>query len=107
MASQAQSTEGTILVTGATDGLGRSVARELARRGAAVLVHGRDPGRGERTVAGIRRETGNARVELYLADLADLAEVRRLAGAVERVHAELHVLINNAGIGSGRPESRS
>jgi NAD(P)-dependent dehydrogenase (short-subunit alcohol dehydrogenase family) len=108
MASQLRSSEETtVLVTGATDGLGRSVARELARRGAAVLVHGRDLGRGERTVAGIRRETGNARVELYLADLADLAEVRRLAGAVERVHAELHVLINNAGIGSGRPESRS
>ena len=107
MASQAQSTEGTILVTGATDGLGRSVATELARRGAAVLVHGRDPARGQQTVEGIRHDTGNERVELYLADLADLAQVRRLAAEVERAQAELHVLINNAGIGSGLPEGRS
>jgi NAD(P)-dependent dehydrogenase (short-subunit alcohol dehydrogenase family) len=95
------------LVTGATDGLGRSVAMDLARRGATVLVHGRDPARGERTIEGLRRETGSERVELYLADLADLAAVRRLAGEVERAHAELHVLINNAGIGTGLPDSRS
>jgi NAD(P)-dependent dehydrogenase (short-subunit alcohol dehydrogenase family) len=112
MANQGRSatrdvTEATALVTGATDGLGRSVAAELASRGASVLVHGRDRGRGERVVAQIRQDTGNQRVELFLADLADLAQVQRLADEVEDSHAELHVLINNAGIGTGLPESRS
>jgi NAD(P)-dependent dehydrogenase (short-subunit alcohol dehydrogenase family) len=96
----------TVLVTGATDGLGRNLATELAGRGATVLVHGRDPERGERTVDAIRRESGNERVHLRLADFAELRQVQALAEEVERAHPELHVLINNAGIGSGLPESR-
>ena len=96
----------TVLVTGATDGLGRSVAAELARRGAEVLVHGRSPERGERAVAEIRGETGNDRVALHLADLADLLQVAALADEVERAHPELDVLINNAGIGTGLPDGR-
>lgn len=96
----------TALVTGATDGLGRSVATELARRGARVLVHGRDAERGEEVVAGIRERTGNDRVELHLADFASLDAVRGLAEAVEASLDELHLLINNAGIGTGLPESR-
>jgi NAD(P)-dependent dehydrogenase (short-subunit alcohol dehydrogenase family) len=96
----------TALVTGATDGLGRSVAIELAGRGATVLVHGRDPERGERAVAEIRERTGSDRVELHLADFASLDEVRGLAEAVEASANKLGVLINNAGIGTGLPESR-
>jgi NAD(P)-dependent dehydrogenase (short-subunit alcohol dehydrogenase family) len=97
----------TALVTGATDGLGRSVAGDLARRGAQVLVHGRNPERGERTVAEIRRQSGNERVALHLADFADLDQVSALADDVERAHRQLHVLVNNAGIGTGLPESRT
>lgn len=97
----------TALVTGATDGLGRSVATELARRGLRVLVHGRDPDRGRAVVEEIARETGNDRVELHLADLASLDEVRGLAEAVSAATDGLHVLVNNAGIGSGLPDSRA
>lgn len=96
----------TALVTGATDGLGRSVAIALAGRGATVLVHGRDADRGEAVVAEIRERTGSDRVELHLADFASLDEVRGLAEAVEASVKELHVLINNAGIGTGLPDSR-
>jgi NAD(P)-dependent dehydrogenase (short-subunit alcohol dehydrogenase family) len=80
--------EQRILVTGSTDGLGRSVAAELAARGARVLVHGRDPGK----VEAAAREAG-AEVGL-VADLGELAEVRRLAGEV----GELDTLVNNAGV---------
>jgi NAD(P)-dependent dehydrogenase (short-subunit alcohol dehydrogenase family) len=96
----------TVLVTGSTDGLGRSVAAELARRGATVLVHGRSQERGERAVREIRAETGNDRVALHLADLAELRQVSALADEIEQAHPELDVLINNAGIGSGLPDGR-
>jgi NAD(P)-dependent dehydrogenase (short-subunit alcohol dehydrogenase family) len=98
--------ETTALVTGATDGLGRRVATELASRGAIVLVHGRDPERAERTVAEIRTHAGDARVEPYLADLAALDQVSELADEVERLHPDLNLLVNNAGIGAGLPEGR-
>jgi len=78
----------TVLVTGATDGLGRVVARDLAARGFDVLVHGRSAARAEE-VAG---EVGAAGV--HLADFSSLASVRALADALPRVD----VLVNNAGL---------
>jgi NAD(P)-dependent dehydrogenase (short-subunit alcohol dehydrogenase family) len=93
----------TILVTGATDGLGRAVATELAVGGASVLVHGRDQARGEATVAEIRERADHDRVELVLGDLASLASVRSLADAVLARREPLSVLVNNAGIGSTLP----
>jgi NAD(P)-dependent dehydrogenase (short-subunit alcohol dehydrogenase family) len=82
--------EQTILVTGSTDGHGKRVARELAARGATVIVHGRDP---EKTEA-VAREIGSEQVRV--ADLASLADVRRLAGEID----QLDTLVNNAGIAS-------
>src|SRR3954463_6006676 len=87
----------TVLITGATDGLGRALAADLAGRGARVLVHGRDPGR----VSDVARAGGAA--GSYVADLASLAEVRRFAGEVAGDRDALHVLVNNAGIGSTLP----
>jgi NAD(P)-dependent dehydrogenase (short-subunit alcohol dehydrogenase family) len=92
-----------ILVTGSTDGLGRAVARELAARGATVLLHGRDAVRLEATMPDIRGATGNERVGSYLADLSSLAQVRGLAEHVLEEHDRLDVLVSNAGIG-GRGE---
>jgi NAD(P)-dependent dehydrogenase (short-subunit alcohol dehydrogenase family) len=80
--------EQRILITGSTDGLGRRVAAELARRGAHVIVHGRNPAKVDEAVG----ETGAA--EGLVADLADLAQVRRLADEA----GELDTLVNNAGV---------
>ena len=93
-----------ILITGATDGLGRGVAERLAAEGATVLLHGRDPERLAATADAVRQATGNERLSTHRADLASLEEVRALADHVERSTDRLHVLINNAGIGSGRPD---
>ena len=88
----------TALVTGSTDGVGRVVAERLGKTGARVLVHGRDRARGEGIVADIEAAGGTA--EFLPADLAALAEVRRLAEAVRGTTDRLDILINNAGIGS-------
>ncbi|WP_328500698.1 SDR family NAD(P)-dependent oxidoreductase [Streptomyces sp. NBC_00457] len=88
----------TILITGATSGLGRYIAFELVRSGHLVLAHGRDPGRTERLVAELRTEGA---AEGFVADLASLTQVRDLGAQVAAAHPELDVLINNAGVGSG------
>jgi len=90
----------TIFITGSTDGVGRVVALRLAEAGAEVLVHGRDSVRGESLLAEMRAK-GNDKGRFYRADLASLAETRSLAETVTRNHPRLHVLINNAGLGSG------
>jgi NAD(P)-dependent dehydrogenase (short-subunit alcohol dehydrogenase family) len=80
------------LVTGATSGIGRAVALQLARDGAEVVVHGRDAGRGAETVAEIT--AGGGKASFVAANLGDATEVQRLASDVGVVD----ILINNAGI---------
>jgi NAD(P)-dependent dehydrogenase (short-subunit alcohol dehydrogenase family) len=88
----------TCLVTGATSGIGLETALGLAREGARVLIVGRSPGRGEAAREQIAKQSGNDRVELLLADLASLAEIRRLCAEVKSRCDALHVLVNNAGL---------
>jgi retinol dehydrogenase 12 len=85
------------LVTGATAGIGHVTARELARRGATVVIVGRNRQKCEATVAEIQQQTGNSRVEFLLADLSSQADIRRLATAFRQKYGRLDVLINNAG----------
>jgi NAD(P)-dependent dehydrogenase (short-subunit alcohol dehydrogenase family) len=84
-----------VLITGATDGLGRGLARALDADGHSVLVHGRS----EQRIADTLAELSD-RSRSYRADLSSLAEVRRLADEVLEHEPELDVLVNNAGIGT-------
>ena len=90
--------QATILVTGATDGLGRRVARELAAKSVTVLLHGRNPERLEATLEELRSRVSSEQANLYLADLSSLADVRDLADRILSKHDRLDVLVNNAGI---------
>jgi len=85
------------MVTGATSGIGKVTARELAQRGAVVIVVGRNEARSEATVSQIRQKTANQSVEFLLADLSSQQEVRRLAREFEDRYSRLDVLVNNAG----------
>jgi len=87
----------TVLLTGATKGIGLVAAREIARTGAALVLVARDAARGQATVEDVRVETGNDRVELITADLSVQAEVRRAAAEFRARHQRLDVLVNNAG----------
>ena len=68
-----------ILITGATDGLGKAVAMQLARTEATLLLHGRDEARGQQTLEDIREQTGNTRLQWYRADFAALSAPSRRA----------------------------
>jgi len=95
--------EQTILITGATDGLGKGVTLALAKLGANVLIHGRNEQRLKDTQQEIQRATGSERLETYCADFSSLAEVRKLAATVQAQHPRLDMLINNAVAAGGRP----
>lgn len=87
----------TVLVTGSTDGIGKATALGLARMGAKVLLHGRDPEKGRQVREEIARTTGSDQLDLFIADLSSQKQVRKLAADVVERHEHLHVLINNAG----------
>src|SRR5262245_16719797 len=89
----------TVLVTGATAGIGFHVAAALAGEGARVFVTGRDRARGERAVEAIRRQAGHDRVELLLADAALVRANQELAAELAHRTDRLDVLVNNAGGG--------
>lgn len=96
----------TALVTGATSGIGKVTALELARMGARVLVHGRNRAKLDATVTALRQATGG-RIEGILTDFGSLADVRRMADEVRQRTDRLHVLVNNAGgATTGRSLSR-
>ncbi|MEV5569665.1 SDR family NAD(P)-dependent oxidoreductase [Spirillospora sp. NPDC052269] len=100
------SREQTILITGATDGLGRALAHRLAAEGATLILHGRNPAKGQELLAELRDQTGNERLTFETADFAELDQIRALG---ERVAARdrLDVLVNNAGIGVELAPQRS
>jgi NAD(P)-dependent dehydrogenase (short-subunit alcohol dehydrogenase family) len=88
----------TALVTGPSpDGLGHHVALELARRGARVVLAGRDPAKVAATAELIARDVPDARLERLTLDLADLGAVRRAAKEAAEL-GPLHLLVNNAGV---------
>ncbi|MGH8981948.1 MAG: SDR family NAD(P)-dependent oxidoreductase [Acidimicrobiales bacterium] len=94
----------TILVTGATDGLGRALANRLAADGARLILHGRSPEKLHDTAQEIADRHGSPLPTTLVADLAELAQVRRLAAEVAACTERLDVVVSNAGIGFGLPE---
>jgi NAD(P)-dependent dehydrogenase (short-subunit alcohol dehydrogenase family) len=87
----------TVLVTGASGGIGLVTAAELARMGASVTMVARDRAKGEAALAEAKQRSGSDDIEILYADLASLAAVRALAKNFMATHDALHVLVNNAG----------
>lgn len=86
------------LVTGATAGLGKAVAHELAKTGATVIMVARDEERGARAQTEISSATGNTNIDLQLCDLGNLSSVRNLATIVTHRYEKLDALVNSASV---------
>uniref|UniRef100_A0A8C3JTM1 NADP-retinol dehydrogenase n=1 Tax=Calidris pygmaea TaxID=425635 RepID=A0A8C3JTM1_9CHAR len=86
------------IITGANTGIGKETARDLARRGARVIVACRDIEKAEAAASEIRAETGNQQVIVKKLDLADTKSIREFAEKFLAEEKELHILINNAGV---------
>lgn len=85
------------LVTGATAGIGKVTALELATKGATVIIVGRNEERCRSTINEINAMTGSDNLEYFVCDLSNFQQVRTLSTAVKKKHSKLHVLVNNAG----------
>ena len=86
-----------VLVTGATNGIGEVTAHELAKMGATVVIVGRSADKTGRVQAEIKAATNNPNVDVIIADLSQLAEIRKVAETFKATYDRLDVLVNNAG----------
>src|SRR5438477_10328629 len=85
------------VVTGATTGIGKEVARQLLQQGAIVVIGARSPERGEAARKELAEATGNQNVSVMPVDTSEISSVRAFAAAVQARHPKIHVLVNNAG----------
>ncbi|QAT43562.1 SDR family NAD(P)-dependent oxidoreductase [Aminipila luticellarii] len=86
-----------MLITGATSGIGKEAAKELAKQGHTIIVHGRNKGKTEAAVQELKEETGSDKIDLLLANLESFADIKRMADEFKEKYGHLDVLINNAG----------
>jgi NAD(P)-dependent dehydrogenase (short-subunit alcohol dehydrogenase family) len=97
--------ERTIVITGATDGLGKGIASALAPTGARLVLHGRNEEKGQRLIEELR-PSATGELAFRRADLSSLDQVRSLAKALLE-EERIYVLVNNAGVGTARPREES
>ena len=97
----------TILITGATDGIGKHLAKKLASEGHQVILHGRNPQKLELALQEVRAVSLRGRVSSYLADFSKLDDVYRFVGEIKRDFQRIDVLFNNAGLYAGKERKAS
>ena len=86
-----------ILITGASDGIGKETAKALAKQGHTIILHGRNPQKTKAAYEEVKAESGNPNMDYMVADFLSLAEVRDFAGKIKQKYDRLDVLVNNAG----------
>lgn len=91
----------TIIVTGATDGIGKHLAKKLVAEGHHLILHGRNKQKLEATVREIKALSPQAILSAYLADFSKMADVYAFVSSIQQDFDRIDVLINNAGLFAG------
>ncbi|MGA9519606.1 MAG: SDR family NAD(P)-dependent oxidoreductase [Trichococcus sp.] len=91
----------TILITGATDGIGKHLAQKMANEGHEVIIHGRNPEKLRKALSDIQLKSGNQQVHAYLADFSIMSDVYHFAHEIKTDFQKIDVLFNNAGLYAG------
>ncbi|NDV64914.1 SDR family NAD(P)-dependent oxidoreductase [Bacteroides sp. 224] len=86
-----------ILVTGASDGIGKETAMTLAKQGHTIIIHGRNKQKLQAVYNDIKAETGNTNIDMFTADFLSFAEIKRFADTIKQKYDRLDILVNNAG----------
>ena len=97
----------TVLITGATDGIGKHLAKKLASEGHHVILHGRNPQKLELALQEVRAVSLRGRVSSYLADFSELDDIYRFVEEIKRDFQSTDVLFNNAGLYAGKERKAS
>ena len=97
----------TILITGATDGIGKHLSKKLASEGHQVILHGRNPQKLELSLQEVRSVSLRGKVSSYLADFSKLDDVYRFAEEIKKDFQSIDVLFNNAGLYAGKERKAS
>ena len=85
------------IITGASNGIGKEIAKQLAAKGARIVMICRNELRGQIAKKEIENETGSSKIDLFLADLSSISQIKALADNLEKAYPIIDVLINNAG----------
>jgi NAD(P)-dependent dehydrogenase (short-subunit alcohol dehydrogenase family) len=86
-----------ILITGASDGIGKETTKTLAKQGHTIIIHGRNKQKTQAAYEAIKAETGNNNIDMFTADFLSLAELKCFAENIKQKYNRLDVLVNNAG----------
>jgi NAD(P)-dependent dehydrogenase (short-subunit alcohol dehydrogenase family) len=90
-------TDKVMLITGATGGIGKAAAMALAKQGHTIIIHGRSEQKVKQVQEEIKTLSGNEKIDILVADMFLLSDVRKMAAAFDHKYGQLDVLINNAG----------
>ena len=91
-----------ILITGASDGMGKETAKALAKQRHTIIMHGRNPQKTKSACEEVKAESGNPNIDYMTSDFLSLAEIRKFVDKIKQKYDHLDVLVNNAGAQKGK-----
>ena len=88
----------TIFITGSSDGIGKQTAWDLAKKGAKVILHGKDEAKTKAVFEEIQKDTNNQYLDYIVADFSSLKQIKKMGNSLQKKYEKIDILVNNAGV---------